>query len=88
MENWDQIGCYGATEDDVISALRSAVKVQFVRNPEIPGEPLDAVALRKVVASLLSDVQEMIERGLNGQARKTLNVAKLALFEPNRIIGD
>lgn len=33
-----------------------------------------------VIASILSDTQEMIERGMNEQARQHLNIAKHIIF--------
>jgi len=73
--------CYGCTQDELIENIRT--NLRFVENPA------------QLIASMLSDVQEMIERTkcdcmetqehYREKARKTLNRAKFLLFNPDTV---
>jgi hypothetical protein len=71
--------CYGCTQDELIENIR--VNLRFVENPS------------QLIASMLSDVQEMLELTKSHDestrdryremARQTLNRAKFILFNPD-----
>jgi hypothetical protein len=69
---------YGRTVEEMQAEMREAVRWQFAygqRRSQRSAEDAREV----IVFSLLSDVQEMIERGLNEEARQALNRAKWML---------
>lgn len=71
----EELACYGCSREELGQSVDAAFSVKF---PEMGGYAM-------VVASMLSDAQEEIERGLDDQARKTLNRAKWVLA--NRIMN-
>ena len=64
--------CYGMTEEDI-------------REEYINGITGRLSGIEMVVASILSDCQEMLEMGYDKDAiRKQLNIAKFCLFESKK----
>lgn len=61
---------FGCNIEAYMESVRSSITYQLAG----PG---------MVIASILSDVQEMIERGMNEQARQQLNIAKHIIFNSN-----
>lgn len=59
-----ELQCYGCTAESLHTRLKGNDKEDY---------PM-------IVASLLSDAQEEIERDYTEQARQTLNIAKFVLF--------
>lgn len=64
--------CYGMTEDQIREEFMNSLTMKF------SGKEM-------VVASLLSDIQEMLEYGYEkNEIRQLLNVAKFILFEDKK----
>jgi hypothetical protein len=64
--------CYGITEADIREEYLNSITAKFS-------------GVDMVVASILSDCQEMLEMGYDKDViRKQLNIAKFCLFEQKR----
>jgi hypothetical protein len=59
---------FGMSESDIREQYMESITAKFS-------------GLEMVVAGILSDCQELIERGQSEQVRKQLNIAKFILFE-------
>ena len=79
MSSWSiekQIACYGVTEESLNAQVLDAMH-PFEGSE---GDTLFLQSPAQVVTSMLSDVQELIERGESEQARQRLNCAKHVLI--------
>ena len=68
----EQIKCLGVTEANLDAQINEAIHPITVAD----GSTFNLQSPAQVVTSMLSDVQEMIERGLTEEARQRLNCAK------------
>ena len=69
-----ETNCYGMTEEDIREEYLNSITAR-----------LSGVDM--VVASILSDCQEMLEMGFDkDQIRKQLNIAKFCLFEQKKAV--
>jgi len=64
-----EMNCYGMTEEDIREEYMESMTAKFT-------------GIEMVVASVLSDCQEMLAMGMDSERiRKQLNIAKFCLFE-------
>jgi len=73
----DQIKCLGVTEESLNAQIDEAIHPITAAD----GSTFNLQNPAQVVTSMLSDVQEMIERGLTEEARQRLNCAKHVLIQ-------
>jgi len=65
-----EIQAYGATKAEILESIEDSITLKLSG----PG---------MVIASYLSDAQEMIEHGSSNDARQYINIAKMLMMEYN-----
>ena len=65
-----EIQAYGATKAEILESIEDSITLKLSG----PG---------MVIASCLSDAQEMIEHGSSNDARQYINIAKMLMMEYN-----
>lgn len=65
--NWE-LQAYGASKADILESIEDSITFRMS-------------GVDMVIASYLSNAQEEIEYGMKDQARKSINIAKMLIFE-------